>query len=149
MFPTNFVSVILPKMNAATINKISLREYVYWLGLTVIMGCFEGISHHHQWFSKEPITVDKGAPFCLNKWMVGNQYKEIMQLHHFTNEEPSPYEDKLFEVQQMQEWWNHHYSTEYSPSYFNYLDKSMNRCLNQCCPGWMCVPCKSHPFGNE
>ena len=25
----------------------------------------------------------------------------------------------------------------------------MNTWLNGYCPGWMCVPCKLHPFGNE
>ena len=59
--------VMLPKMNAATINKITLRQYVCWLGLTFFKGCFEGVSDHHQWFSKGPITVDKHAPFWLNE----------------------------------------------------------------------------------
>ena len=68
------------------------------------MGCFEGVSEHCQWFSKEPITVDKGAPFGLNEWMSGNCcYKETMQLHHHRNEESPPYEDKCFEVWHMQE----------------------------------------------
>ena len=65
-FPISFAKkVILPKMNAATTNKISLREYVCWLGLTFFMGHFKEIPDHHQWFSKEPITVDKGPPFQL------------------------------------------------------------------------------------
>ena len=51
--------------------------------------------------------------------MSGNHYKEVMQLYHFTNEEPPPFEDKFFEVRQMQEWWNNHYATKYSPSYYN------------------------------
>ena len=72
-----------------------------------------------------------------------------MQLHCVTNEEPSPYYDKFFEVQQMQEWWNNCYATENSPSYYNCLDESMNSWLNEYCPRWMCVPCKLHPFGNE
>ena len=78
-FPISFVEeVMLPKMNAATINKRTLREYVCWLGLTLFMGRFEGISNHCLWFSKEPITVDKGAPFWLNEWMSGNCYENIM-----------------------------------------------------------------------
>ena len=59
--------VMLPKMNAAKINKITLREYISLLGLTFFMGYLEGILDHHQWFSKEPITVNKGAPFWLNE----------------------------------------------------------------------------------
>ena len=125
--------VMLPKMHAAIINKITLKEYVCWLGLTFFMGCFEGVSDCHQWFSKEPITVDECAPFWLNEWICGERYDEIMQLHHFTNEEPPPYEDKFFEVQQMQECWNNHNAMEYSPSY-NCLDKYMNTWFNEYCP---------------
>ena len=65
-FPISFVKELMrPKMNAATINKISLREYVCLLGLTFFMGCFKGISDCCQWFSKEPIIVDKGAPLLI------------------------------------------------------------------------------------
>ena len=58
------------------------------------MGHFEGISDRWQWFSKKSITVDEGAPFWLNELLSDNCYEKIMQLHHFTNEEPPPYEDK-------------------------------------------------------
>ena len=49
----------------------------------------------------------------------------------------------------MQDWWNNQYAMEYSTSYYNCLDESMNRWLNQYCPGWMCASCKQHHFGNE
>ena len=45
--------------------------------------------------------------------------------------------------------WDNHYATEYSPSYYNCLDEFMNTWLNEYFPGWMCVPCKLHPFENE
>ena len=55
---------MLPKMNAATINKVKLREYVSLLGLTFFIGYFEGVSDHCHWFSKEPITMKISSLKC-------------------------------------------------------------------------------------
>ena len=44
---------------------------------------------------------------------------------------------------------NDHYATEYSPSWLNCLDESMNVWLNKFCPGFMSLPRKPHSFGNE
>ena len=38
---------------------------------------------------------------------------------------------------------------KYCPSWLNCLDESMNTWLDKYCPGFMCVPRKPHPFGNE
>ena len=44
---------------------------------------------------------------------------------------------------------NEHYDCEYVPYWINCLDESMNSFLEKFCPGFMCVPRKPHPFGNE
>jgi hypothetical protein len=44
---------------------------------------------------------------------------------------------------------NEHYESEYSPSWLSCIDKSMNMWLNKFCPGFMSLPRKPHPFGNE
>ena len=49
----------------------------------------------------------------------------------------------------MIEGFNDHYEGEYVPSWLNCLDESMNSFLDNFCPGFMCVPRKPHPFGNE
>ena len=38
---------------------------------------------------------------------------------------------------------------EFSPSWVSVLDKSMMKCLNKYCPGFIFVGRKPHPFGNE
>ena len=52
-------------------------------------------------------------------------------------------------VEHMIESFNDNYKGEYVPSWLNCLDELMNSFLDKFCPGFMCVPRKPHPFGNE
>ena len=52
-------------------------------------------------------------------------------------------------MRQVIEAFNEHYDSEYAPSWLNCLDKSMNSFLEKFFPGFICVPRKSHPFGNK
>ena len=45
--------------------------------------------------------------------------------------------------------YNDHYGENYIPSWLSCLDKSMKSWLDKFCPGFMAVPCKPHPLGNE
>ncbi len=73
-----------------------------------------------------------------------------MQAIRYTNvDPPTNYIDRFHEVRQMQDIWNSHMEEEYDPSWISCLDESMIEWLNKWCPGWMCVPRKPHPFGNE
>jgi hypothetical protein len=49
----------------------------------------------------------------------------------------------------MIEMFNQYYAENYHPSWLNCLNESMSSWLNKFCPGFMCVPWKPHPFGNE
>jgi len=42
-----------------------------------------------------------------------------------------------------------HYANEYAPSWLSCLDESMNSWLDKFCLGFMSVPRKPHPLGNE
>ena len=53
------------------------------------------------------------------------------------------------EVCQMIDSFNDHYALEYSPSWLLCIDKLMKMWLNKIYPGFMSLPCKPHPFGNE
>ncbi|KAL3811352.1 hypothetical protein ACHAXA_000768 [Cyclostephanos tholiformis] len=59
------------------------------------------------------------------------------------------YEDRFHEMRKMIDEFNNHYAHSYHPSWLNCLDESMSSWLNKFCPGFMCVPRKPHPFGNE
>ena len=46
--------------------------------------------------------------------------------------------------------WNSNMNQQFSPGYANCLDESMSVWTNQfTCPGFMFIPCKPWPFGNE
>ena len=50
----------------------------------------------------------------------------------------------------MQEGWNKNMAAHFEPSWVIVLDESIQEWINSYTfPGWMFVPRKSHPFGNE
>ena len=57
--------------------------------------------------------------------------------------------DRFNEVRKMIDAFNQHYANHYHPSWLNCLDESMCTWRSKYCPGFMCVPRKPHPFGNE
>jgi hypothetical protein len=44
---------------------------------------------------------------------------------------------------------NEHYKKNYRPSWLSCINESMSSWMNKFCPGFMTVPRKPHPFGNE
>ena len=56
----------------------------------------------------------------------------------------------FWEVHAMITAWNSNMNQQFSPGYANCLDESMSIWTNQfTCPGFIFVPCKPWPFGNE
>ena len=90
-----------------------------------------------------------GAPFHLTEFMSLSRFKDITSALRYTNTPPPPFQDKFHDVRLMLQIFNEHYVDQHSPSWLNVLDESMNTWLNKWCPGFMCVPRKPHPFGNE
>ena len=87
-------------------DKMFLRKYIQWPGITFFMACFEEVLNRKQWFSKEPPKRDSSAPFHCNDWMSSKQYEQIMQAHWFTYHDPPEFEDKFFKICQLPEAWN-------------------------------------------
>ena len=68
----------------------------------------------------------------------------------YTNHEPPAFRDHFWEIRQMVDEWNANMDTNSSPSWKNCLDESMSKWLDEyTCPGFMFVPRKPWPFGNE
>ena len=68
----------------------------------------------------------------------------------YTNHDKPAFRDKFWEVQQMVDEWNKNIAEQFTPSWVSCLDESMSPWTNKyTCPGWMFVPRKPHPFGNE
>ena len=63
---------------------------------------------------------------------------------------PSPsFLDRFHDVRQMINKFNENYLDNYNPSWLSCIDELINSFLDKFCPGFMCVPRKPHPIGNE
>ena len=94
----------------------------------------------------------EGAPFRLNQYMSGSRFGEITGALMYTDKatpDPTNFIDRFHGVRQMLNAWNDHYAEGFMPAWINVLDETMNPFFDPNCPGFMCVPRKPHPFGNE
>ena len=150
-FPEEWiVNVLIPMTNKDLVKKMDLQEFYVFLGCIFFMACYEGIPDRKMWWSTQPIDMFVGAPFRLNAYMSRNRFDAIMHALRYTNKEaPLLFLDRFHEVRQMIDAFNDHYSKGYKPSWLSCLDESMNSWLNKFCPGFMTLPRKPHPFGNE
>ena len=142
-------NTVLPETNKYVSVEISLQEFFVFLGCLFFMACHPFDGRREVWWSREPIPAREGAPFCLNNYITRNRFKEIMRSIRYTSKPQPAYEDKFHDVREMQDAWNLHMETNYSPAWWNCLDESMNIFLNKYCPGFMIVPLKPHEEGNE
>jgi hypothetical protein len=150
-FPEEYIAdVLIPETSKGLQRKMDLHEFYVFLGCIFCMSFFVGIDNRADWWSTSPIDIMSCAPFCLNAYMTRERFDEIMLALKYTNEEvPTTFIDWFHEVRQMIDAFNEHYKSEYSPSWLSSIDESMNVWLNKFCPGFMSLPRKPHPFGNE
>ncbi len=150
-FPEDFVrDVVIPATNKNLIQNINLQKFSIWLGCIFFMACYEGVPDRELWWSTKPIDMFDGAPFRLNAYMQKKRFLKISYMIQYTDQTPPIlFVDKFHEVRQMVYKFNKHYEQEYTPSWMNCIDESMNSWMNKFCPGFMTLPWKPHPFGNE
>jgi hypothetical protein len=68
----------------------------------------------------------------------------------YTDDTPPNYHDPFFEIRKLVEAWNKNMTSNFRPSWISCLDESMSTWVNKyICPGYMFVPRKPWPFGNE
>ena len=78
------------------------------------------------------------------------RFELILQHIKYTNINPPTYKDRFWEVCEMLEEWNKNMAMNFVPSWINCINESMSKWLNKyTCPGFMFVPRKLWPFGNE
>ena len=130
--------------------KLTISEFYKWLGCQFFMACYEGISDRTLWWSSKKVDMFDGAPFRLNEYMSSSRFEAITGALRLTDRPyPTDFLDRFHEVRQCIEAFNDHYSEKYDPSWLSCLDESMNVWLDKYCPGFMVVPRKPHPEGNE
>ncbi|KAL3773990.1 hypothetical protein ACHAWO_004625 [Cyclotella atomus] len=150
--PEKFIQqVMIPETNKHLEGeRLTLSEFYRWLGCRYFAACFVGVSPFTAWWSSKEIDQFEGAPFRLNCVMSYSRFNAIDKAIRYTNvPPPTEFEDKFHDVRQMIDAFNQHYEDNYTPSWLSCLDESMNTWLNKNCPGFMVVPRKPHPEGNE
>ena len=150
-FPDNYIWEVVVPMTKRYIDgpNMTLQDLYVWLGYHFFMAGFEGIEKNKMWWSEKNINMFEGAPFRLLEYMSGQRFQNIGTAICYTNIELPALLDWFHDLRQTIEAFNDHYDGEYVPYWLNCLDKSMNSSLEKFFPGFMCVPRKPHPFGNE
>eukprot|EP00934_Nitzschia_sp_Nitz4_P007490 Nitzschia sp. Nitz4//scaffold526_size3785//2112//3756//NITZ4_009261-RA/size3785-processed-gene-0.3-mRNA-1//1//CDS//3329553959//7480//frame0 len=123
LFLKRFVKkVIIPKTSAKLESgPLQYGEFLQWIGLWLLMGTTY-FDNRRDFWSSTP----------------------------FTDTDPPAFQDRFWEVRQMLECWNANMSDCFSASWVSCLDESMSKWVNKyTCPGFMCVPRKPWPLGNE
>ena len=93
--------------------------------------------------------MTEGAPFRLGVYMSRNRWEDICTALRYTLRPAPEFVDKFHPVRELQDAFNEYYKNEYCPGWWNCLVELMLVWYNKFCPGYMCVPRKPHPFGNE
>ena len=78
------------------------------------------------------------------------RFKDITKSIHLTDDPPPKFTDPFHEVRILIQRWNENMTNLFVPSWLSCLDESMSVWFSKkTCPGWVYVPRKPHPFGNE
>ena len=113
------------------------------------MATINGPDHRDFWSLGE-VDCFVGAPMRLHNFMSRKRFKVILKALAITARQPPAFRDRFWVVWEVLEAWNSNMMEQFTPSWVNCLDESMSTWTNKySCPGWMFVPRKPWPFGNE
>ena len=144
--------VLLPETNRNMLGQRSLDwpEFLRFVGLLFLMSTVRVGCSLRAWFEDTKPSEFEGAPFRLNKYMSRSRFESILNALTYTNIPPPLYKDKFFQIRQLLTSWNQNMTSTFIPSWVSCLDESMSTWTSRyTCPGWMFVPRKPHPMGNE
>lgn len=151
LFPKTFlIDVILINVNKnVVLGEVMYGEFLRFLGIWFLIATIEGPSRR-DFFSSSLISIFSGAPFRVNELMSRNRFEDILYSLDYTLNDPPAYLDRFFYIRDLQDAWNKNMHDNFSPGWACCLDESMMEWTSKyTCPGFMFVPRKPHPFGNE
>jgi hypothetical protein len=152
-FPYEYLEdVIVKETSKALVDQahqpMTYGEFIRFLGCILFMSCFSGVDRT-DFFSSDPITMEKGAPYRLTQFMAGYRFQQIMSCLTVTTNKPNQ-GDRFWEARELIDKWNRNMQETYIPSWVSCLDESMSIWnMRWTCPGYQFVPRKPHPRGNE
>jgi hypothetical protein len=150
LFPVSFLKeVVIPETNKHLEGQLSYGELLRWFGLWFLMATTNG-SYRHEFWSSNDIDPFRGAPYRLGCFMSRNRFDDIRTSLRLTKDNQPVYRDRFWEIRRLIAAWIDNMSTNFSPGWVACLDESMSVWTNKyTCPGFVYVPRKPHPFGNE
>lgn len=142
-----FKNTVLPATKCTP--PLTWEEFLRFLALIFIMATTQGNARRDFWSSDTP-DMFAGAPFRLHSFMSRRRFEDILKHLKFTREPPPSFRHPFHEINDLIRAFNEHTQSSFSPGWVSCLDESMSVWTNQyTCPGWMFVPRKPHPMGNE
>jgi Transposase IS4 len=151
LFPIKWIKeVLIPETNAKLPDgePLTYGEFLRWLGLWFLMTTTEGC-HRKDFWCSNPISMFEGAPYRFGDLMSRNRFTDILANICYTSRDRI-LNDRFYEVREMVDCWNENMATNFRPSWVSCLDESMSPWTSKyTCPGYMYVPRKPWPFGNE
>ena len=153
LFPRKYLEeVILKKTNETIedeIGEITIGELLRFLGIWFFLATTSGFARR-EFFSTYAVNVRTGAPYRVNQYMSRTRFEAILQALSYTASEPPPFLDRFWEVRELINQWNSNMERVFKSAWVCCLDESMSTWMSRwTCPGWMFVPRKPRPFGNE
>jgi hypothetical protein len=151
LLPMMFLEyIVLKRINQNIKGRpVVLGEFLRWIGIWFYMSTFIGYSQDDYW-STADIEDFSGAPVRFHEWMSKRRFNAILAAIEYTDKEPPPYKDQFHYVHQLIAAWNENMARIFIASWVSCLDESMSPWTSRwTCPGWMFVPRKPHPMGNE
>lgn len=150
LFPVDYIwEVVVPNCNLELSLPTSVGELFHLVGAIFFMSCFQG-HQHHEWFSHKEVSIDVRAPFRLNSYISVRRMAELILTLNYTSNNRTVAGDQFHPVRMLIQECNTHMWHTFHCGWVACLDESMPIWMNQLtCPGWMVMPRKPHPFGNE
>ena len=150
LFPANLLDTMVTEMNKnISGDPITYGKLLKWIGLWVLMSTVDGSDRRSFWSTRD-IDIFHGAPFRLTAFMSRNRFENILNNLVYNAVNPPDFRDRFWEVRWMISCWNENMSKQFIPSWINCIDESMSKWVNEfTCPGFMFIPRKPWPFGNE
>ena len=150
MFPMKWVKeCLIPATNECLDGEeMDYSEFLSFIGAWMKISTTVGFQRRDFWST--PLRNGRDTPFKLNEVMSRNRFEAILGALQFTDTPPPRHKDRFWEVRKMLDAWNLNMDEEFVASWISCLDESMSKWLQKwTCPGFMFVPRKPWPCGNE
>ena len=144
-----FKTTILHATNETLSDPLTWDEFLRFISILLLFATTQGVPRRMFWTNDQP-DIFCGAPFRLHAYMSRRRFEAILKSLTFTTKTPPAFKDPFHPVSDLIDAFNKHSAACFSPSWVSCLDESMSVWTNMyTCPGWMFVPRKPHPMGNE